>query len=227
MNRLALFSLLLAACADTGAEGFEILHNLNPGTGGECTVTAGGNFLPHGAIEQASPVGYIFTPELSSRIVVTDGTTSAQRTISLRGANIEVTDANTGGSLAKFKSLFSGSLPPSATVATSFTILPPAVLTSLGVPAGGLEVLAKITPFGSLGGTGDDIDGVPFYYPVTICNGCVARVIGNCPAPAGTSEGSPNGCNVFQDGNVNCCMETEGELAGTITCPTTTAMTAR
>jgi hypothetical protein len=230
MNRLVLVTLVIAevGCAADGAEGFEILHNLAPGVAvNECKVQPGGEMLPHGIIEVSSPIGYVFTPELSSRIVVSDNTTTSQRTIALRGAKIELKDPATDTELGKYSSLFSGSLPPGGTVSTSFTIIPPAVLNGLTVTeAGGREVLAKITPFGALGGTGDTIDGVTFYYPITICDYRVGPcVITNfsftenkfpaCPFGPNAALGNPNGCNAFQDGAVNCC-QTPG---GPVVCP--------
>ena len=225
MNRLVLFSLVLvgAGCAADGAEGFEILHNLAPAVGnvGECKVTPGGAMLPHGVIEVTSPIGYVFTPEMSSRIMVTDGTTASQRTISLRGARVDLINAQTDASIAKYKALFSGSLPPGGTISTTFTILPPNVLNGL---APGTEVVAKITPFGALGGSGDEIDGVVFHYPITVCdfrigpcvvNIPVGAVAPSCPTGANTNLGNPNGCNAYQDGAVNCCLEASGAL----TCP--------
>jgi hypothetical protein len=230
MNRLALFSLVLvgAGCAADGAEGFEILHNLSPGTtANECKVQAGGAMLPHGMIELSSPTGYVFTPELSSRIVVTDGTTASQRTISLRGARVELVNAMTDTTINKYRALFSGSLPPGGTVTTSFTILPPNILSGI---AAGTEVLAKITPFGALGGSGDDIDGVTFFYPITVCDfrsgpcvvaNAVSGTVPACPIVGG-DLGNPNGCNAFQDGSVNCCMGASGVI-----CPTTTTTAAQ
>ena len=223
MHRLALIPLVfssVACVASSGDEGFEILHNLAP-SGTECKVTPGGAVLPHGIIEASSLVGYLLTPELSSRITQSDGNTESQRTISLRGANVVLTNASSGAELKKFKALFSGSLPPGGMVGTFFEIIPADTLKSIGSTR--TEVLAKVTPFGVIGGTGDTIDGVPFYYPVTVCDAksgqpCVAKSFGACPlAVAPPTMDSANGCNQFQDGAISCCTEANGDF----TCPPT------
>lgn len=218
MHRLALLLVLTSACvADGGDEGFNIVHNLAPT--GNCEVTPGTGFLARGTIDKQSTSPYIFTPEIVSRIVAAEGSTEAQRTIVLRGAKIDVINAETGTSLKKFTSLFAASLSPLGTTTAAFDIIPTDVLASSGASGTTrVQLLAKITPYGALGGSGDNIDGVTFEYPVTVCDGCVANVLGACPLAFGTQvpESTPNGCNQFQDGMTFCCMSDAGPI-----CPPT------
>lgn len=226
MHRLALLLALTCACvADSGDEGFSIRHNLAPGM--TCELTPGGAFLSRGIIDKQSPNPYLLTPEFVSRISPAQGTEETQRTIALRGARIEVFDVtgSTRVSKGKFTSLFAASLAPLGTTAAAFDIVTPEMLAS--APASGntrAQYLAHITPFGALGGSGDTLDGVPFDYPVTICDGCVAQSAGACPLPAGTvvpTEGI-NGCNKYQDGSALCCT------SGTqLICPATVATAAQ
>jgi hypothetical protein len=167
---------------------------------------------------------YVLTPEFASRITSTPGVEDFQRTIQLRGANVEVMNAQTGVSLGKFKSLFAASLPPMGATTAAFDVVTPAMLAASGASGTTrVQLLAKITPFGAVGGSGDTIDGVPFEYPITVCDACVATILGTCPLPMGTTVAStmPNGCNQYQDVAVQCCMGPTGAV-----CPATIAMTA-
>ncbi|MDQ3340397.1 MAG: hypothetical protein M4D80_35005 [Myxococcota bacterium] len=222
MHRLALILVLTSACvAGAGDEGFGITHNLAPGD--NCSIAPGGAFLARGLIDKQSPSPYLLTPEIVSFITTTDGT-AAQRTIALRGAKVEVFDA-TGTSRVskgKFTSLFSASLEPGGKTSVAFDIIRPDMLAA--APASGTmraQYVAKITPFGVVGGGGDTVDGVPFEYPVTICDSCVARILGACPLPFGTAiaPSDQNACNTFQDGSVSCCMSATGPV-----CPATIDM---
>lgn len=225
MHRLALILLATttACIANSGDEGFSIVHNLAPTAG--CMVSPGGGFLSRGTIDIASPNPYLMTPEFSSRISAGEGTV-AQRTIALRGARIEITVASGGQTLVnnKFTSLFAASLSPLGSTTAAFDAVPLEILDQLTITGTErIQLLAKITAYGALGGSGDEIDGVPFEYPVSVCNGCVAQNLGACPLPAGTmlTEGA-NPCNAFQDGVVQCCTSASGLI-----CPATVATAAR
>jgi hypothetical protein len=225
MHRLALILLATGACvADGGDEGFDIVHNLSPGNG--CTLSPGGAFISGGRIEQGSPTGYLLTPEFSSRITAPEGS-DAQRTIALRGARVKLTNATTnpptpfaGG---EFTALFSASLPPGGKSVAAFEVVPTSILDQVTVTADTrVTILAKVTAFGALGGSGDTIDGVEFQYPITVCQGCVAFNLGACPLAQGTMIPAGNPCNQFQDGTVGCCQTASGLL-----CPAITATAAR
>jgi hypothetical protein len=222
MHRLALILTLTSACvADSGDEGFNIVNNLVPESG--CSLTPGGAFLSRGLIDVQSTNPYVLTPEFASRITSTTGVEDFQRTIQLRGAKIEVLNAQTGVSLGKFKSLFAASLPPMGSTTASFDVVTPAMLQASGaVGTTRVQLLAKVVPFGALGGSGDTIDGVPFEYPITVCDGCVATNLGACPLMMGTtvSTTTPNGCNQYQDVVVQCCMGPNGAV-----CPATVRTT--
>jgi len=223
MHRLALILLATGACvADGGDEGFDITHNLTPATG--CVLAPGGGFISSGRIEASSPNGYVLTPEFSSRITAPEGS-EAQRTIALRGARVELTNATTGTAFAngKFTALFAASLPPGGKSVAAFEVVPTSILDQVSVTADTrVTILAKVTPFGALGGSGDEIDGVEFQYPVTVCQGCVAFNLGPCPLPTGTMIPPGNSCNQFQDGQVGCCQTASGLL-----CPAITGTAAR
>ncbi|HEX5063435.1 MAG TPA: hypothetical protein VFV99_28860, partial [Kofleriaceae bacterium] len=114
-----------------------------------------------------------------------------------------------------FSVLFSGALPPAASVNSFVDIIPPQQLIAIGAMAGdgsiNAEVLAEVVIKGDL--NGDEIKSQPFFYPVTVCNDCVVNIVGACPV-MGTIRGG-NACNPFQDGVVDCCTET----SGSVSCP--------
>jgi hypothetical protein len=123
----------------------------------------------------------------------------------------------------KMTSLFSGSIAPLGETASAFDIVSPEMLAELApqlLDDRRVQLLAKVTAYGALGGSGDELDAVPFYYPVTVCRGCVALSLGACPLPAGTpviNGGSP--CNVFQDGFSTCCSVTAPNGTTQLICP--------
>ena len=213
------FTLLVVGCADKGDEGFFILNNTAPPAGGAaCTFTGdpGQPFIASGAISYLSPDGYVFTPLLQSRITAVTGSES-QRTIHLEGANVSLQVAN-GGTTQNFTALFSGSLAPNnGTTNVSFELLPKSSIMALGNASQNVEVVATITPYGSLGG--GRIDGEPFQYPITIVaptNGIVST-LGRCDSTALPAAAPVNPCNPYQDGIVDCCTGCDGALV----CPST------
>lgn len=242
MLRLASLTsvLVLFGCANSGDEGMIILNNTAVGAGA-CTLsgTKGQPFLPHGMINAYSPAGYLLTPLIESRVVLAEGDTdTTQRTIFLKGANVSlevkaVSIEHPGGSFtspsitlsgqqAQFSTLFSGSLPPSGTVNVAFDIVPVQTLRTILTASGAAEtdrmsaeVLATVTILGELGG--DDVESLPFQYPVAVCNNCVVNDLGACPMMA-TNLG--NACNPFQDGTVDCCEDANGFLV----CPSVAAV---
>jgi hypothetical protein len=205
MNRLVWILLSVTACvASGGDEGFNIVNNRAPAAG--CTISTGGGIVGRGVIDQDSLNPYVFTPEIISRISA-DGT-EAQRTIVIQGAKVEVT-APGGPTLTnnKFTSLFAASIPPGGTITAAFDITTAAILSQIQVSgAERVQLLAKITPFGELGGS--DVDGVEFEYPISVCASCVAPSLGTCPLMFGTTiVNQANPCNSSQDGFVTCCMQ--------------------
>lgn len=210
------FTFLVVGCADKGDEGFFILNNTAPPSGGtSCTFTGdpAQAFIAAGAISYLSPEGYIFTPLLESRITAEMGQEST-RLIHLEGANVTLQVAN-GGTKQNLTALFSGSLAPNGgTTNVSFELIPKASIMALGSASQNVEVVATITPYGSLGG--GRIDGEPFQYPVTIVapgNGIVTGVqppvtcVGYMDPPNAPIS---NACNMYQDGTLNCCISSTG-----------------
>jgi hypothetical protein len=231
----ALFSLTFVGCvADSGGEGFSIVSNeflVQGGMGCEVMASATGPFLSHGQISTFSQSGYVFTPVMQSSITATTAEEMQQRTITLQGANIELTvgamtiahsdgtftkatPPTLDGTDGKFQSQFAGTLPPGAIGGEIFEIVPVTTLAALRskamLGAGDTfdaEVTATIKPFGEMGGS--RVDGKPFKYAVSVCDDCVVNLVGACPGTA-TNKGNP--CNAYQDGPVDCCTDASNRL---------------
>ena len=220
------FSVLVVGCADKGDEGFFILNNTAPPIGGtSCTFTGDPTqpFIAAGEISYDSQQGYLFSPLLESRITAVMGQEST-RTIHLEGANVTLQLAN-GGTKQSFTVLFSGSLAPNnGTTNVSFELVPKESITALGNVSQNVEIVASITPYGTLGG--GRIDGEPFQYPITIIargNGIVESV-GACSLMTfPMSTATPNACNPYQDGVLTCCTCTpKAGGSATLECPPVT-----
>jgi hypothetical protein len=204
-----IFVFAAAGCANTGDEGMFIVNNTAPPIGTVCTLTGdpAQAFLAHGSIVANAPSGYLLTPLLKSRVDALAGHED-QRTIHVGGANIVLSRADTAGNLsqvATYTSLFSGSLDPLATANFAFELVP---ASQLAVTTN-TELSADITAFGMLGN--DMIEAEPFTYAVTVCTNCITINHGDCAtAMPAVRTGDP--CNVFQDGQVDCCMSATGLL---------------
>jgi hypothetical protein len=236
----ALMPLALAACVDSGDEGIFVLTN-SAVTASSCSLTGSPDQpqLGHGIINVGSPIAYVMTPLVQSRIQTsTEGGDDISRTVQLRGADIKLiikaVSIETGGQfttsepntvLPPFSVLFSGAIKPGGSVNAFVNIIPPATLRDIATRSGAnlststlqAEVLAQVIIKGDL--NGNSIESQPFDYPVTVCNNCVVANLGACPLPATPAPRPGNACNPFQDGVVDCCTDASNNLI----CPAVTA----
>jgi hypothetical protein len=230
MSRLvAIFywPIALVACVDTGDEGMYVVNNTAI-SGTTCTLNGSLDqpFLSHGAIYSKSPLPYLFTPLIQSRIQSVDGVDDLSKTIQLSSADVKLTlkamtigttTTQSNTALPSFTSLFAGPLPPGGTVNVGFDLVPAGTIASLAAMGGAefsAEVLAEITVKGTL--SGDEVTSQPYNFPVTVCTDCVVRNVGACPMMGTPRTGNP--CNPYQDGVVDCCDAGGGNLV----CPATT-----
>ena len=225
----ALFVAALGGCvADNGDEGILIVSNTSA-PAAACTFTGSPTqqFNPHGSFSVFSTEGYSLFPLMKSRITSTPAMMDA-RTILVEGARVTLTfpdesvftaaqqtDLRNRG-IMKFSSLFSAPLAPGGTANGIFDIITPALLDELvaakgvgilaaNAPSFRAEVVATVVVYGDL--AGEETTSQEFQYPVTICNDCIANVVGMCPLPMGTVVSTGNACNQYQDGNVTCCRQ--------------------
>lgn len=232
MLRLAaLVPVVFAACVDTGDEGMYVLNNT--AIGATCSLSGSPDqpFISHGTIHYSSPVAYLLTPLIQSRIVASEtDTDEAQKTIQLRGADVTLTlkalsiERGDGSiqttqmdtELGQFSTLFSGAITPGGSVNVGVDIIPPSVLRSVAQMSGAnletdafnAEVLASVVIKGDINGS--SIEAAPYLYPVSVCNNCVLVNLGACPLSVQPRTG--NACNPFQDGVVDCCVDESNNL---------------
>lgn len=209
---------LVACAADNGGEAIYLSKNVAPGTGCTFSATAAEQFTAHGTFSMFATRGYRMYPQMVSQLTATDAQTQA-RTIQVRGARVDLTFADPSLSgfpseLTRFQSLFSAPLPPNGGIADGAFELVPAELAAMVASRLGVtmmstehvrtEVIAKVVVFGDL--AGDEVVSQEFQFPVTLCNDCVTKNLGNCPLPHDTVlVNGGNVCNPFQDGTVDCC----------------------
>lgn len=234
MLRLAALTLALGAslvaCVDTGDEGIYVLNNTAI-AGDSCALTGSPDQaqVGHGRINVYSPVAYVMTPLIQSRIQSAQNVDDISKTVQLRGADIYLTlkavSIQRGGNFMTsnpekaypgFGVLFSGAVPPGGSVNAFVDLIPPGTLRTIAADSGAdlntdslnAEVLAQVVIKGDLGG--DTVESQPFYYPVTVCNDCVIVNRGACPMTTAPRTG--NACNPFQDGDVDCCVDASNNL---------------
>ena len=225
----ALFAAALGGCAaDNGDEGILIVSNTAaPDMDCMFNGTATQPFNPHGSFSVFSTEPYTLFPLMKSKITATPALTDA-RTILVEGARVTLAfpdesvlsaaqqeDLRNRG-IMRFTTLFSAPLEPQGTANGFADIITPALLDELiaakgagilaqGAPSFRAELVATVVVFGDL--AGDETTSQEFKFPVTICNDCIANVVGTCPLPMGTVVSLGNVCNPYQDGAVTCCRQ--------------------
>ncbi|HEX5062747.1 MAG TPA: hypothetical protein VFV99_25415, partial [Kofleriaceae bacterium] len=93
MLRLAaLIPLALVACVDTGDEGIFVLTNTAVSSG-TCSLSGDPSQpqIGHGTINSNSPIAYVMTPLIQSRIQPIEGVDNSSKTVQLRGADVKLT----------------------------------------------------------------------------------------------------------------------------------------
>jgi hypothetical protein len=205
-------SLLASACTDAGNT-LIVLQNQVPGDG--CTVSAdrSAEFIPRGRIDAAAEDGYLFTPLVQNVATATEN--DNQRILFVEGADVTLSgDFEADDSLTSFSQAFSGSLLPGDLASFAFIIVPEQLVRDLGeaLPDNGeIAVNAEITVFGNV--DGGDIESQPYKYTVDVCDGCTLIDNGPCTAIPAEFEGSTGGaCQPLQDGQIDCCTSSDGEL---------------
>jgi hypothetical protein len=222
-----LASCALAACANGGDEAILITKNVAPAD--MCTFSGdpAEPFIPHGFVAPQAG-GYDFHPQMESRLiadVANDPSSTAQRTILVTDANIDITfpanpelDAIVAPALTHFKELLSAPITPGGTTDAAIEIihgeLIDAIVAAQTSATFDIEMQISIVANGNY--SGNAVTSQTFTYPVTLTTGLV-QVAGACPLPASTMIAAGNSCNLFQDNPVTCC--TEGTQ---LICPATT-----
>ena len=236
---MLLLSSLGACVADNGDEGIFITKNVAVGDACSFDASESSPFLAHGTFSIHSNASYQLHPQMKSRVVAGAGQTDA-RTIILRGARVELDFADTSlfsaseltdlrsQGITRFETLFTAPLPPGGIADGDVDLIPVSVLDRIiakrpevlgtGAASFRTEVIARVTVFGDM--SGSEVTSQEFQYPVTICNDCVANVLGTCPLPTGTTVRQGNACNPYQDGVVDCCAS-----GNDVICPATLGTT--
>lgn len=203
LRALVPIALLAGACTtNQGDEGMVVVQN--SAVGDKCEfLDTNPAFNPRGTLFLDSPVPYLFTPVVESKISAT--TTQVQeKTIALHGARIDVSidafevvhddgtisqltfDATELGTLktmgaTHFKSLFAAPLPPNAGRANvAFDIVPLSLLSAITMKAAAtpadhvhVQLVASVSVYGDL--AGDEVTSLKFEYPVTVCSDCIVN----------------------------------------------------
>lgn len=222
-----MFAAALGACvADNGDEGIFILKNVKPEAGCVFTASATSPFITRGQVSVFSPDGYQLHPQMKSRITAAVGQED-QRTVITRGARIDLEivdkalETAMGGAaslqsmgITKFEIPFTAPISPNGGITDgSFELITRRFLDEVVRASGAndtatpfrTEIMATVVVYGDMAGA--EVTSNPFRYPVTICNDCVANVLGACPLPMDTVIREGNACNAYQDDPVDCCLQ--------------------
>ena len=220
---------LAAGCTTDSGGSMIIVQNQVPDDGCIIPSSQSATFRGRGIIDVQAGEGYVFTPLLQS-LVLENTTSDSPRVVAVRGADVDLSFPDgffsaeeetelQGSRLTRFSTAFSGSVFPGAFTSFGFVIVPRGLLERLDVELGSGEqvaVTAEVTVFGEL--DGDDVDSVPFIYPVDVCDGCMRIDNGDCTSLGDNFEPLEGGeCNLLQDVQVDCCT-----VGGAVRCPVPT-----
>ena len=229
--RIAGLVVAFGGCvASGGDESILVVKAVAPpttATRGVCTFTSSDAEagLVHGALDVTSGFGYQMVAQLRSRITADTAQTGQAdaRTISLRGANVDlafpdagalsaqITDLQSKG-LLHFMAPISGALPPNDSVADApFELIPAGVAAELRGMAGftSTVVQATFTVVGDL--AGGNVSSQEFHYSVTLGKQNLRINRGSCSSmskSAAVSTGNP--CFPGQDIAMDCCTDPAG-----------------
>ncbi len=214
---LALVILAVAASGCTeGGRPLVILQNLAPEEGCQFPAQAGADRITRGRIDVQAEGGYVFGALVQNNAVGLSDNPGA-RLAAIEGADVELTlqegftPAGDPSADLSFTTNFGGAIEPDGGLASfGFIILTKQFMDTYLAPSPDLapgallEINARITIFGQMGGS--NTESVPFNYPIEVCNGCMTVDVGACadlPADFQALEGGI--CNTLQDVPLECC----------------------
>lgn len=201
-------------CVDADAS-IRILRNQAPENGCEIPADDGADFLPRGIIDTEAESGYLFTPLVENRGIIS---AEAERLFFIEGANVDLFFQNgitppSDEAQVRFRQPLSGSIPAGELATFAFEIVQKPVLEDLAGQLGDGEstlVEVDIEILGEI--DGGDASSNLFTYPVDVCKGCLTNVIGSCDALPSVQVRTGGSCQLLQDGVVDCCTDSEGGL---------------
>ena len=216
------------ACVDTSADsGLRIIGNSAPEDG--CLVDpANMTFQDDGLIDARSLDGYLFTPIVTNELVTLGDELTGPKTIYVTHARVDIkfydpsfNDLAVEPGLVHFQVATSGSIDPNGgKLGLSFEIVPTDLLFAIGerlpdplnnVPFSRTTLDIGIQLVGTHGG--DEVVSNLFRYPVEVCDGCARQDVGACIDLPSGFEGAPGGaCNSLQDGFLQCCSSSIGDI---------------
>jgi hypothetical protein len=239
MTRLAWFvvpGLLLgaAACTKNDETVFPLSALALKDTGGFCTTDTPGpaaTFTSMGILDVGHIPGtpYLFAPDLGNGTAASTEMPDAHIAY-VQGVDTEIIPVNDPASQALVNALdaagyklrtqhFSVAIPPAGFSGPIFTLIDGdqsiAILAALRNAINPVQIIVRMQPYGVI----DDgpFSGVPFTFPITVCNGCLFEDLGDCTQYPMDFTGSPGGaCNALQDAVLQCC---EDKVHNLLVCP--------
>lgn len=210
---LGLTSVLLFQAACDEDKSFYIFQNQVPESG--CVVTTDDAiYRSQGVLDVSLGAGYVLFPllrnDLPSKKLASDQSDKPEpNQLHLREFRVELDLGSTANTVLpdelKFSRPTSGVLLPGGKRASAVELIPDDVVKKLKVASGARPMVIAEVKAVAESGEGDVIESLPFYYPVSLCNGCLVVTLSTCPTSA-TAETS-NVCGLPQDGPLVCCTD--------------------
>ena len=238
LRRLALACLVMSGAGCTDDYSVVFLNNVAPGA--DCVISPSATkVVASGQLDVTSPLpdgtlnpGYVLTPIVQSSLLGTDVTNKnagnpAAHTATIQGADVELRSSGTtlsnrvvtalsSAGLVSRRQLFTALVQPGSKAALAFPVIDAEQTANLSLVLGSTEitiVIAHATLFGTI--EGSDFKSTAMDYPITICNGCAVRELGDCATiPTNITPSTGGICSPLQDAAMDCCA-----TSGITICP--------
>jgi hypothetical protein len=228
---LILGAALAAGCAENPLS-IQIRQNNAPDPDEGCISKAEADTpgQPKGVLDVADvglifDLGYTMLPQVVNGQAANSANPNDNVFI-VEGAKVELTAVNSDasrtfisglGDLARVDVKTSGSISPGGGVAGLVVGIiddtQAVAMRGLLQPNTAVQVVADVIIYGNV--EGSYIESSHFYYPITVCHGCLTRDLGDCSTVLASYVPAGGGiCGARQDGYLECCTS-----SGALVCP--------
>jgi hypothetical protein len=210
----ALFSGLLLLTFLAGCEedkAFYIYQNQVPQKG--CLVSDDDKvYRSQGLLDVSQGTGYYLFPllrnDLKARRLSGD---TEPNMLHLREFKVDLEMGSLGSGIAtnllRFTRPTSGTLLPQGKRSSVVELVPADLVKKLKIAGGAWHsVIAEVIAVAETG-DGETLESIPFYYPVSLCYGCLVTTLSSCPTGASLKPFQSNVCGLPQDAPLLCCND--------------------
>jgi hypothetical protein len=213
-------AMILCLIAVTGCDedsAFYIYQNQVPKAG--CIVTVDTEiYRAQGLLDVSLGVGYVLYPLIRNDLPVKKATGSKSERpepnlLHLKEFRVQLdlgqVTSRYANDLLRFSRPTSGTLLPGGKRASSVEVIPSDLVKQIEVPEGARPMIMAEVKAVAEDGDGDVLESIPFFYPISLCDGCLVVMLDACSSSTNIKS---NVCGLPQDGPLVCCNDPDSGL---------------